>query len=178
MKNLFKSKKGFTLVEIVIVIAIIGLLMIILIPSAINAFKNNRLQGAKIKAQRVAQSIEAGIGSGKIPLTQANADSIGATGTTLLINISSSAPQPVSDVIGLSNIYNLPSNNDDLVDPLSVGVASDDANYFRIYWVGTAGTAPEGKAFIVNSENAQENDANEMVIYSNTGDDLKNPTYK
>ena len=135
MKNLFKSKKGFTLVEIVIVIAIIGLLMIVLIPSAINAFKNNRLQGAKIKAQRVAQSIEAGIGSGKIPLTPANASDIGAktTGQTFLPDVATAtAPISVDKIVGIENIYNLPANNDDLIDPLSTGTA-DSANYFRVY---------------------------------------------
>jgi len=178
MKNLFKSKKGFTLVEIVIVIAIIGLLMIVLIPSAINAFKNNRLQGAKIKAQRVAQSIEAGIGSGKIPLTAGNASSIGATGEVLLPSATQKAPVSVDKIYGLSNIYNLPSNNDDLIDPLSGGTASD-INYFRVYWVPSdKASVPTGKMFVVNSSDAQANDAKEIVIYSNTGDDLKNPTYK
>ena len=101
MKNLFKSKKGFTLVEIVIVIAIIGLLMIILIPSAINAFKNNRLQGARIKAQRVASSLEAGIGSGKVPLTQENAAALGidTSKETLIIE----QIKPISTMIGIAD---------------------------------------------------------------------------
>ena len=183
MKNLFKSKKGFTLVEIVIVIAIIGLLMIILIPSAINAFKNNRLQGAKIKAQRVASSLEAGIGSGKVPLTEANAKNLGIdTATeTLVTTGTKAAPLNIEDVAGIKNLYNLPTNNEDLLDPLGdADEANKKKNNFRVYWEagsGSTATAPKGKVFILNSDDAAADASTGDVIYSNTGNDLANPVY-
>ena len=191
MKNLFKSKKGFTLVEIVIVIAIIGLLMIILIPSAINAFKSNQLQGAKIKAQRVAQQIEAGIGSGKLPLTDANRKDMGITDNAskhLLCSGSAGSTniQEFNNIYGLENIYNLPSENDELVDPLGNGSA-ETGNYFRYYWEKAAAwteNAPVVRIYIVNSTNAATETAaaggenNGLVLYANSADDLRNPVYK
>ena len=183
MKNLFKSKKGFTLVEIVIVIAIIGLLMIILIPSAINAFKNNRLQGARIKAQRVASSLEAGIGSGKVPLTQENAAALGidTSKETLITTGTATAPVNIESVAGIKNLYNLPTNNDDLLDPLADSATVSDNNFRVYYQTGVTGSENEhGTVFIVNSSDAaleaNGSQVTGIVIYANTAD-VANPVY-
>ena len=64
-----KKAKGFTLVEIVIVVAIIGLLMVVLVPSITSAWKTNTMKAARLQAERIVKSIKVGILSGDIETT-------------------------------------------------------------------------------------------------------------
>ena len=77
MRNLLKSKKGFTLVEIVIVIAIIGIMALTLIPAVSDALKSRRLSLAEEKAGKVASLMLSGIESGKIPTTSDQKNKLG-----------------------------------------------------------------------------------------------------
>ena len=47
-----KNKKGFTLVELVVVIAIIGTLAAILVPTMMSYIKNAKLKSANSNAKR------------------------------------------------------------------------------------------------------------------------------
>ncbi len=51
------NKKGFTLVELVVVIAIIGVLAAILIPTMMNYVKKSRMRTANSNAKLVFESI-------------------------------------------------------------------------------------------------------------------------
>lgn len=57
--KLSKNKKGFTLVELMIVIAIIGILAIVLIPQASKMRENAKLSGVDANARMVQAQIEA-----------------------------------------------------------------------------------------------------------------------
>ena len=57
-KRLLRNKKGFTLVELMIVIAIIGILAIVLIPQAAKMRENAKLSGVDSNMRMVQSQIE------------------------------------------------------------------------------------------------------------------------
>lgn len=130
MRNLLKSKKGFTLVEIVIVIAIIGILAMTLIPAVADTLKSRRLQAATEKARAVANLMVTGIESGQIPTTEGQATKLGLTpgeGVVLITDFDSEDPKDITTVCGIEKMYNNPTENADLKDPMS-----RDVNVFKI----------------------------------------------
>jgi len=118
-----KKNRGFTLVEIVIVIAIIGLLMVVLVPSITSAWKTNNMKAARLQAERVAKSIKVGILAGDIKTSSDKAE-YGGYAKTNKIN---PTLNPISYIGGINSLYDLPESNEDLMD-----ITSEDEAIMKI----------------------------------------------
>lgn len=73
VKRMAKNKKGFTLVELMIVIAIIGILAVVLIPQAAKMRENAKLAGVDANLRMVQAQIEAVIDDNDTPQALATA---------------------------------------------------------------------------------------------------------
>ena len=123
-----RRSKGFTLIEIVIVVGIIGLLMIVLVPSITSSWNTNVMKGARLQAERVAKSIRMGILSGDI---QTSAD--------YKIYISENGPlnkskNLVYDIEGIETLYENPKYNEELKVPSTDGTG-ETARWLRAAYV-------------------------------------------
>lgn len=101
-----KSQKGFTLIELVVVIAIIGVLAAILVPSMLNYVKKSRLKSANSNAKTAYNAIAEYV---------ADAEVKGSVEASILSNASGSydaaAGSGASDVAG--TIYDALADNGD-----------------------------------------------------------------
>ena len=80
-KNLRKKKKGFTLIELIIVIAIIAILAAVAIPKFGDVRSNAAIKSDVANAKTIANAATVLIGEGKITLTQTTKTLIIDSGT-------------------------------------------------------------------------------------------------
>lgn len=126
-----KTQKGFTLIEIVIVIGIIGLLMVVLVPSITSSWNTNNMKAARLQAERVAKSIKVGILSGDIKAL--------STTDPLYTELSPSNEitmdkNYINYIGGIDTLYEIDAatkTNEDLIDPTSKA-ETDALRSFRI----------------------------------------------
>lgn len=119
-----KKARGFTLVEIVIVVAIIGLLMVVLVPSITSAWKTNNMKAARLQAERVAKSIKVGILANDIDISTTERVYDEDDGVKVDINPKLNS---VNNIKGIDTLFDLPDSNEDLEDP-----TSESKGIFRI----------------------------------------------
>lgn len=82
MKNLKKNiKKGFSLVELLVVIAVIGVIAAIAIPAMSNIFENSRTAKARRNAQNLASTYAAARAAGATFTAATTADALSALNT-------------------------------------------------------------------------------------------------
>jgi type IV pilus assembly protein PilA len=85
MKKLMKNRKGFTLIELIVVIAILGILAAILIPQFTGFQERARQKAAVSDTRNILVSVEALLAEGETP-TQALVETM--SGTTYTGNMS------------------------------------------------------------------------------------------
>ena len=64
MKKLIKNKKGFTLIELIVVIAILAVLAAILVPSILGYVKEARIAANDANARTLFSEVSAGVAMG------------------------------------------------------------------------------------------------------------------
>jgi len=119
-----KGKRGFTLIEIVIVVAIIGLLMVTLVPSITSSWKTNNMKAARLQAERVAKSVRVGIFAKDVKTSGSSKAYDEDDGEKVPINPTLNC---VKDIIGIETLFDDPENNEDLVD-----TTDDNQGLFKI----------------------------------------------
>lgn len=123
-----KKARGFTLVEIVIVVAIIGLLMVVLVPSISSSWKTNTMKAARLQAERIVKSIKVGVLAGDIELTTATIMYDEEDGEKICIN---NLKERLNHIAGIETLYDEPDSNQDLMDPTS-NATTDEEKIFKV----------------------------------------------
>lgn len=112
-----KSNKGFTLVELVVVIAIIGVLAAILVPSMLNYVKKSRLKTANSNAKTAYNAVAEYV-------ADQETKGVAPVFTTASAGVTCTANQAPSDTLAALIYQSLSSNGNEA----GIAVANNNAN--------------------------------------------------
>ena len=133
-----KNKKGFTLVELVVVIAIIGVLATILVPMMMGYVKKARLRTHNANAKVVYNVLQGEMGK---LITEGREDEV----NNLEIDCRGTNPDPDNDLT--RGIYNSISGNANNSGILYIGSFGQDDNgkWYFVHWIGEPGDTMVGQ---------------------------------
>lgn len=133
-----KNKKGFTLVELVVVIAIIGVLALILVPMMMGYVKKARLRQHNSNA-KIAYNVVQGV-LGKL-LTEGREEEI----YNLEIDCRGEDPDPDNDVTRM--IFDSICGNSNQSGVMFVGTFGEDeyGKWYFVHWIGEPGDTMVGQ---------------------------------
>ncbi len=146
-----KKKKGFTLIEIVMVIAVIGILLGLILPRFSGMQQEGNIAKAKAELRTLQAAIESyyGHNNGVYPTTGNFKKSLEAATP----NIVKTVPVDPFNASSKAYVYKLSGNK----------------QYYVIYSVGPKGN---GKASVANSGTVSETNATSCIYVSNGGNDV------
>ncbi len=99
MKKLLKNKKGFTLVELIIVLAILGIIAAIAVPKFKNIQESSKRKADVVTARMIAKATELAVAEDKIELPDSGTDTVtlSTLSTEGYLDTSSITPQSDTD---------------------------------------------------------------------------------
>lgn len=134
------NKKGFTLVELVVVIAIIGILAAILVPTMMNYVKKAKLKSANSNAKLVFTTV-----NGKLADLVVDGETMGSGAATISADVASlsvASPTGASQILS-NSIYEALKDNGDGAGSVYVNINNDEVKWAQ--WADQASSPIVGQ---------------------------------
>lgn len=159
LKRNNKKKKGFTLIELIIVIAIIAILAAIAIPNFLGIQRKSKIKADIASAKTIYDATSAAIAEGKITDIKATEGVVlipGKTATTDLGKAIESNLQTIPDGKYTEGVFavTITPSNDSVKPSIKVEIVSKETNEWTADLKGTL-VYPKGTSiYDINNENA------------------------
>lgn len=136
LRNLKKKKKGFTLIELIIVIAIIAIISAIAIPKLLNSKDDANKKADMANAKTIANAAAVELTNDKLTLPAKNADGTAGTSSS---KIDTTAPTTNGGIVALG-LQSIPKPKTATSSDFYIVIGSDSSIKVTI---GTGATAVE-----------------------------------
>ncbi|HLH31846.1 MAG TPA: type II secretion system protein GspG, partial [Terriglobia bacterium] len=166
-----KSNKGFTLIELAVVLAIIAVLAAILTPMALNYIDQARVSRAMADAKTIAQAVQLyRKDTGYYPIyASLTAAKAGTTNASVLISAGTGLTSTGSYTSGWATL--LAGSNIDLVTQLNTPLSGMNANVqnpgktsYRGPYIGALDADPWGNTYVVTANNLNSSTNRAFVV--------------